>query len=161
MNLIDAAKQALEALEQLQGGCTDSNDGTVEAIAVWCPEIIESLRKAIAQAENAEPSCEDAKLAEMIMSDCGCSTENTRLLERITNRIACLRPSPQPLTDDQWLDYLLKNATKGVLHIAAYHGESMQSAGRWVLRHDANELRKLVEAAHNITNKNHDKTNVC
>jgi hypothetical protein len=43
-------------------------------------------------AAQPEPSCEDAKLAETIMSDCGHSTNNTRLLERITNRLACLRP---------------------------------------------------------------------
>ena len=47
---IDAMKQALEVLEQLQGGCTDSDDGTVEAITVWCPEVIDALRAAIEQA---------------------------------------------------------------------------------------------------------------
>lgn len=31
-------QQALETLESLQGGCTDSGDGTVEAITVYCPE---------------------------------------------------------------------------------------------------------------------------
>lgn len=49
-----AAQQALDALEQLQGGCTDSDDGTVEAITVWCPEVIEALRSALAQ-EQAGP----------------------------------------------------------------------------------------------------------
>jgi transcription initiation factor TFIIIB Brf1 subunit/transcription initiation factor TFIIB len=37
---------------------------------------------------KAEPSCADAELAAMIMSDCGCSTNNELLLERITKRIA-------------------------------------------------------------------------
>lgn len=45
--LVQAARQALEALEQLQGGCTDSNDGTGEAITVWCPEAITALREAL------------------------------------------------------------------------------------------------------------------
>ena len=49
---IEAMKQALEALEQLQGCCTDSDDGTVEAITVWCPEVIDDLRAAIEQAEK-------------------------------------------------------------------------------------------------------------
>lgn len=44
-----AAQQALECLESLQGGCTDSGDGTVEAITVWCPEVIDALRAALAQ----------------------------------------------------------------------------------------------------------------
>jgi len=48
-NLRKAAQAALEALESLQGGCTDSDDGTVEAITVWCPEVIEDLRAALAE----------------------------------------------------------------------------------------------------------------
>jgi hypothetical protein len=44
-----AAQQALECLESLQGGCTDSGDGTVEAITVWCPEVIDALRAALAE----------------------------------------------------------------------------------------------------------------
>lgn len=49
IELRQAALQALEALEQLQGGCTDHDDGTVEAITVWCPEIIDALRAALSQ----------------------------------------------------------------------------------------------------------------
>ncbi len=47
----EALKLALEALEQLQGGCTDHDDGTVEAITVWCPEVIEAIEAALAQPE--------------------------------------------------------------------------------------------------------------
>jgi len=45
----EALKLALEALEQLQGGCTDHDDGTVEAITVWCPEVIDAIKEALAQ----------------------------------------------------------------------------------------------------------------
>lgn len=51
-NLRQAAQQALEVLENLQGGCTDSGDGTVEAITVWCPEVIEALKQALAEPEH-------------------------------------------------------------------------------------------------------------
>ena len=52
----EALKLALEALEQLQGGCTDHNDGTVEAITVWCPEVIDAIKEALAQpAQEPEP----------------------------------------------------------------------------------------------------------
>jgi len=44
-----ALKLALEVLEQLQGGCTDHDDGTVEAITVWCPEVISAIEEALAQ----------------------------------------------------------------------------------------------------------------
>lgn len=46
-----AMQQALEFCEELQGGCTDSDDGTVEAITVWCPEAIAALRAALAEPE--------------------------------------------------------------------------------------------------------------
>ena len=45
--LRNASLNALNVLEQLQGGCTDSDDGTVEAITVWCPEISDELRAAL------------------------------------------------------------------------------------------------------------------
>jgi len=48
----EALKLALEALEQLQGGCTDHDDGTVEAITVWCPEVIDAIKEALAQPQE-------------------------------------------------------------------------------------------------------------
>ena len=53
-DLRKAAEMALEALEELQGGCTDSDDGTVEALTIWCPEVIEALRQALAQPEQEQ-----------------------------------------------------------------------------------------------------------
>lgn len=54
----EAMQMALEALEQLQGGCTDHDDGTVEAITVWCPEVIDALREALAQPAQQQLSDE-------------------------------------------------------------------------------------------------------
>lgn len=59
---------------------------------------------------DPDPSCDDKRLAEIVMSDCGHSTNHTRLLERITNRIAAhvatqtaaaLAEKRPPLTDQQ------------------------------------------------------------
>lgn len=58
-----AAQQALETLEQLQGGCTDSADGTVEAITVWCPEVIDALRAALAEPKWTDADADAARLA--------------------------------------------------------------------------------------------------
>lgn len=69
--LSDAAQAALDALESLQGGCTDSNDGTVEAITVWCPEVIAALRSALAaQAAPAQARqpLTDERIAELVLS---------------------------------------------------------------------------------------------
>ena len=57
----EAMQMALEALEQLQGGCTDHDDGTVEAITVWCPEVIDALREALAQPAQQPLSDERAE----------------------------------------------------------------------------------------------------
>lgn len=57
MDKDEALKMALEALESLQGGCTDSDDGTVEAITVWCPEVIDAIREALAQPEQEPVVC--------------------------------------------------------------------------------------------------------
>ena len=62
-------------------------------------------------------------------------------------------PAQEPLTDDQWLEYLLKHAPANVLQVGAFVGQSIQTQGRWMLYADANELRKLVETAHGIGGK--------
>jgi hypothetical protein len=48
MTHTEALRLALDTLESLQGGCTYSNDGTVEALTVWCPEVIDACRAALA-----------------------------------------------------------------------------------------------------------------
>jgi hypothetical protein len=57
--LAEALRLSIKTLEDLQGGCTDSNDGTVEALTVWCPEVITQLYIALdayeAEAKPAEP----------------------------------------------------------------------------------------------------------
>jgi hypothetical protein len=54
-----------------------------------------------------EPSYLDVQLAEQIMSDCGCSTNNQRLLERITARLGnhkvpAAQPVPVKTCHDGW-----------------------------------------------------------
>lgn len=51
-----AARMALEALEELQGVCTDSPGG-VEAITAWTPEAIAALTQALATTEPAADPC--------------------------------------------------------------------------------------------------------
>jgi len=52
-DLRKAAQQALEFCEIVHDGCTDSDDGTVEAVTVWCPELIDTLRAALAQPDES------------------------------------------------------------------------------------------------------------
>lgn len=93
MNLQDAAQQALEALESLQGGCTDSDDGTVEAITVWCPEVIDALHNALTENKR------DWSLLEATQESL-----REHIAEIQTLRAALAKPpaqARQPLTEDQ------------------------------------------------------------
>jgi hypothetical protein len=49
MNQLDVMKTALEALENLQGLCSEESD-FVEQVTIWTPEAIDDLRQAIEQA---------------------------------------------------------------------------------------------------------------
>ena len=74
-DLRQAAQQALEVLKELQGGCTDSNDGTVEAITVWCPEVIADLEAALAEPEQEPDHKPDCALLRIPSRDCDCGAE--------------------------------------------------------------------------------------
>ena len=50
--------------------------------------LADQMLDALLDDPDIDPSCDDKKLAEIIMSDCGHSSDHTRLLERITDRIA-------------------------------------------------------------------------
>ena len=95
---------------------TDTEQGPM----VWTPEMYDEactycddgefpvpLYTAAPQAQehNADPSCTTVELAEMILSDCGCSSNNTLLVSRVANRIDAhmqsAQPVAQPLTDEQ------------------------------------------------------------
>lgn len=97
----EALKLALEALEQLQGGCTDSDDGTVEAITVWCPEVIDAIKEALAQPEQ-EP------VAEVVMGrhpwDYGLSVVYLEKCLTVGTKLYTTPPQRKPwvsLTDDE------------------------------------------------------------
>ena len=47
-------QQALDALENLQGLCTDAEDGCLEAITIWTPEIITALRERLAHCDRCD-----------------------------------------------------------------------------------------------------------
>lgn len=103
-----AAQQALETLEQLQGGCTDSGDGTVEAITVWCPEVIDALRAALAQpAASAEPAADARWCVEWIRNNYQAHTTIAGLCDAmLTASWKAAQPAPAlvPLTHQDLLD---------------------------------------------------------
>ena len=60
-----------------------------------------------------------------------------------------------PLEDYEWLEYILRNGSKSDVHIATYEGVATTGPRCKIIRlqHDANNLRKLVEAAYGIGEK--------
>lgn len=117
--LEQAARDALDVLEQLQGGCTDHDDGTVEAITVWCPEVIVSLRAALA-AGQAQPVAWVRAIDEaMVTHHIGTAdpSDDYETAKHKLNTLFChaqsigeyfakqeAAPPAQPLTDEQIMD---------------------------------------------------------
>ena len=86
--LAQALRIAIETLEELQGGCTDSDDGTVEALTVWCPEVIEQCRAALAQHEAQQaPGTWAQYVAGMIVTYLGANADEDERTQAIASII--------------------------------------------------------------------------
>ena len=103
-----------------------------------CNSAIEELRR------------QHAEIARLTDAYCG-AQEDIAIWKRRALE-AELSKAQTPLTDSEWLEYILRNGSKSDVHIATYEGVATTGASGMVirLRHDANNLRKLVEAAYNI-----------
>lgn len=85
-----AMQAAHDALEIAQNNLAASRDCLrLDDRDLWdqYQSAMDGITSALA-GPDLDPSCDDKRLAEIIMSDCGHSSDHTRLLERITNRIA-------------------------------------------------------------------------
>lgn len=99
-----ALRMALEALESLQGGCTDSDDGTVEAITVWCPEVIDAIREALAQPEQEPHGWYIDGYGAVIGTE---EPKSVRVGEWLPWYITS--PQRKPLTDEQCINQMLSS----------------------------------------------------
>ena len=73
----EALELALEVLEELQGGCTDHDDGTVEALTVYCPEVIDAIKEALAQPAQEHNFCSRCGKRTKDIHTCTPPQENT------------------------------------------------------------------------------------
>ena len=130
----EALKLALEALEEAWYH-VGTFQPTEKAIDLY-DEARTAIKKALAQPEPVAMQW----LAEMIMSDCGCSTNNERLLERVMARIGQYERANTPpqrpwvgLTQTQ-----VKLLWEGVQEEAIKSGDSLN----WVFYMHINEALK-------------------
>ena len=66
----------------------------------------------------------------------------------------CTAPQPvkrEPLTDEEFLQLLLKKGTTELVSWTTFVGESIQMQGKIGLRRGAKLLKEFVESAHGIT----------
>ena len=56
----------------------------------------------------------------------------------------------QPLTDEQYLELLLRTGSKELLHYTAFVNDTLQGRGQMQLLKSAKDIRDFVEAAHGI-----------
>lgn len=71
------------------------------------PNHIVDANEMVAQPEqqyNADPSCTTVALSEMILSDCGCSSNNTSLVSRVANRIDKHMQAAQPAREPHYIN---------------------------------------------------------
>jgi hypothetical protein len=115
---IEAMKQALEALENLQGLCSEEGN-FIEQLTIWTPEAMYALRNAIEAAEKPEPV---AWMIEWNGEPTGDLFRHKGYATREMQRLNMLRPQdrrrlvplftapPQrkPLTDEEIMDNWLK-----------------------------------------------------
>ena len=88
-------QQALEALQNLQGLCSDADDGFIEEITIWTPEIITALNNRLAQPEQ-EPVGKFAKFTDGIWREVTDGSAGVPLY--------ATPPQRKPLSDEEALD---------------------------------------------------------
>jgi len=82
---ITVMKQALEALENLQGLCSEEGN-FIEQLTIWTPEAMYALRTAIEQAEKQEPVAWTEREKELIDGMIEVQLDHARRCDNIANR---------------------------------------------------------------------------
>ena len=99
---LDCAQDIAHQVHEQYKGYKPHRHVAVDADVAQIKAALEALA---AQQCNADPSCTTVALSEMILSDCGCSSNNTALVSRVANRIdAHMQAAPpvrEPLSDKQ------------------------------------------------------------
>lgn len=143
-DLRTAAQMALEVLEALQGGCTDHDDGTVEGITVWCPEVIDALRAALA----AEPqpvgwvSWHTSCPPQFSETAAGVYRDTATRIEAVYTAAH----TAQPLTDEQLLAIARQETVGYTIKLARDIGPYEVTQVTHVYR----QIARAIERAHGI-----------
>jgi hypothetical protein len=93
----------------------------------------------VQEPEYCDPSTSVYKLVEMVMFDCGHSTNNQRLLDRIADRIqrhigATTPPAAQPAAQSEWVAVSDRLPRSNVIVLAHYknsHGHNRRIRAEW------------------------------
>jgi len=152
-------KQALETFEKIASWY--DYDQSVGALASSMYEAsclskmkAEELRQAIAQAEKQEqdePICRMRVEQDSVTwyDDKGSVTMHVDSSNKVTNN---LQPKQErkPLTDDEFLELLLRKGNSEILHYTTFVGGSIQMQGKIGLLKSAKVIKEFIEAAHGI-----------
>ena len=125
----DLMQRAVEALGHLQGLCTDAEDGFVEAVTIWTPDIIDDLNERLAQPEQEPVAylCENAVGHKYFRWKKPSSTYKpiavyTTLPQRKPLPKSEWPKHPSPYVNDQYMGYSKSDLNDYAMQVLEIHG---------------------------------------
>jgi hypothetical protein len=86
-----------------------------------------------------------SELEELKLAYAECSRQRNELLNKLKSQA-----QRKPLTDEEFLELILRTGTQELVGVAAFVGGSIQMRGKIGLLRSAKVIKEFVEAAHGI-----------
>lgn len=135
-------RDAITAIKEVLAQPEQEPKSTIRALTEQCAALVwerDKFKKQVQQYEKNGVTCQTYRhKVEQSCDECNVNESYTT------------PPKRQPLTDDQFLELILRKGTQELVGVSTFVGGSIQMQGRIGLLHSAKIIKEFVEAAHNI-----------